>query len=142
MPKTTEGIAKANTKNCWGTGEANVFLASASAILLTAFELKFECWLLNSVYFSYSQKPIQVFSKSYYQTINTFQSSYIPLVIFSRSYYPTINIFHTTYKPLPLNKTIKTFSGFISNNINNFRELLPNNTDFFRIYVKQPSCKN
>ena len=31
-------------KNYQGTAEANVFLASASAIiLLTAFELKFEC---------------------------------------------------------------------------------------------------
>ena len=59
------------------------------------------------------------------------------MLILSESYYPTIHIFHSTYKPVLTNKTIKTFSEFISNNINTFRELPPNNTDFFRVYVKQ-----
>ena len=53
------------------------------------------------------------------------------------SYYPTTHIFHSSNKWLLTNTIIKTFSEFISNNINIFRELRSNNTDFFRVYVKQ-----
>ena len=42
-------------------------------------------------------------------------------------------IFFSSYKPLLTNKTIKMFSQFIMNNINIYRELLSNNTGFYRL---------
>ena len=60
--------------------------------------------------------------------IHRYQYWYFPRVI-TQLY---LDIFHSAYKPLLTNKT-KTIADFISNNINIFRELLSNNTDFFRV---------
>ena len=57
-------------------------------------------------------------------------------LIFFRELLPHYTYLHSSNKPLLTNKT-KTFSEFIFNNINIFGELLSNNTDFFRVYIKQ-----